>query len=69
MSENQNTPAFGQELINPHASDNNPRKVGYFVKVVHRRKGIVNPGKHYQLTDMKGKFWLTPADAFEEKQA
>ena len=66
MSKNQNLPTFGQELINPYASDRNPRKVGYFVKVVYRRKGLVNSGKHYQLTDKKGDFWLTPAAVFEE---
>lgn len=45
--------SFGCEMSNPWASETNPIKKGFYVK-----------GKGYdtELTDKKGKFWLTSKD-------
>lgn len=50
------SPAFGELVTNPHASEDNPRKHGYFVRE-GVRKGRLNPGRYYELTDGKGDFW------------
>ena len=53
---------FGKTLIcSKHASMNNPHKVGIFVELI-RRKGRMNPGVHYRVTDGKGDFWEVPKD-------
>lgn len=52
---------FGDQFVNPFASEDNPHKVGYFVRWRYHR-GRCNPGKHMELTDKKGDFWEVPAD-------
>ena len=44
---------FGDILINGWASEDNPSRYGIFVKKV---------SKGYELTDGKGKFWVTSKD-------
>jgi len=48
---------FGQLVINPWASDDNPTKRGYFVRIVTIPSGQCNSGTLYECTDGKGKFW------------
>lgn len=52
-------PKFGESVRNSSASERNPRRDCYFVRKVVRR-GLVNPGVHYECTDGKGEFWLLP---------
>jgi len=49
-------PKFGQRMCMKFASDDNPLKYGLFVRTVIR-KGRVNSGRHYELTDGHGDFW------------
>lgn len=56
-----NQPSFGERLRGIYASADNPIRDGFYVKTIHR-SGRVNPGKFYQLTDRKGKFWSYPAE-------
>jgi hypothetical protein len=49
-------PSFGQWFKNVYASDDNPIRFGAYVRTIVRR-GRFNPGRYYELTDMKGKFW------------
>jgi hypothetical protein len=58
---------FGDVFINPYASDNNPRKKGYFVKRIIRKKGMINPGLHYEFTDKKGDFWLISEEVLKKE--
>lgn len=58
-------PKFGDRITNPYASDDNPRKTGFFVRE-YRQKGKLNPGWFYEITDGKGKFWSTSKKAFSE---
>lgn len=44
---------FGDILINEYASIGNPHRVGTFVKSTF---------KGFELTDMKGNFWITAKD-------
>ena len=55
---------FGDKFISPFASEDNPRKIGYFVRWKYY-KGRTNPGKHMELTDKKGDFWELPANVNE----
>ena len=60
--ETGSTPKFGQaRIISIHASVDNPHKIGIFVEVI-RRRGRMNPGKHYRVTDGKGDFWEVPEE-------
>ncbi len=47
---------FGDLVENGWASDDNPTRVGVFVRR-GCRTGRMNPGPYAVLTDMKGKFW------------
>lgn len=53
---------FGDIVINPFASDNNPHKIGFVVRIFNRQ-GRVNPGWAIELTDMNGDFWTCGKDA------
>jgi hypothetical protein len=53
-------PTFGQVIRNPHASVSNPQRDGYYVETVVRR-GRVNKGAWWRLTDGAGVFWEIPA--------
>lgn len=56
------SPRFLDVIENGYASEDNPLRVGYFVKATTTPRGRMNPGRHWQLTDGKGKFWeLTPS--------
>lgn len=55
-------PVFGELMRGTYASENNPERFGYYVRTIYR-KGRMNQGKHYELTDKKGKFWEYPVDA------
>ena len=55
---------FGDKWVNPAASDDNPNKVGYFVRTGNRY-GKINPGKFYEFTDKHGGFWQVPASSVE----
>lgn len=57
-------PKFGQKVCGIYGSDDNPTKCGKFFETIVRR-GRLNPGVYYRLTDGEGKFWEYPADAVE----
>lgn len=60
--ETKETLIFGKtQICSIHASMNNPHKVGTYVETI-RRRGRMNPGKHYRVTDGKGDFWEVPKD-------
>jgi hypothetical protein len=61
-------PKFGDLLRGVFASKDNPQRDGRFVRAI-RRRGRINPGLWYLLTDGKGRFWEYRADAtvFVEK--
>lgn len=49
-------PVFGAWFRNLYASENNPTRTGMYVETI-RRRGKMNPGRWYRLTDGKGAFW------------
>jgi hypothetical protein len=49
-------PEFGERIRGNYASVDNPIREGYYVRTIIRT-GRLNPGKWYQLTDRKGRFW------------
>jgi hypothetical protein len=49
-------PKFGDLVENTFASANNPHRIGRFVRVI-RRRGRLNPGTWWQMTDGRGDFW------------
>ena len=51
-------PRFGDLVAMEKASQKNPRKHGLFVRVVVRRRGMMNSGSWLQVTDGRGDFWL-----------
>lgn len=53
-------PTFGQRIRNPYCTSLNPTRDGYYVETIHRR-GRVNKGYWWRLTDGKGTFWEIPA--------
>ncbi len=53
-------PTFGQPICNPDASERNPQRDGLYVETIHRR-GRVNKGYWWRLTDGEGHFWEIPA--------
>ena len=57
-------PKFGEWLRGIYASESNPRRDGMYVRTIHR-KGRMNPGKFYELTDGNGAFWMYPAQSVE----
>lgn len=48
--------SFGDVVENGWASENNPTRRGYFVRSFVRR-GRMNAGLTWEITDRKGKFW------------
>ena len=54
-------PKFGDWIRGNFASERNPIRDGMYVRTV-RRTGKFNPGKFYELTDGKGKFWQFQAE-------
>lgn len=63
MSSNVTPPAFGDVVVNHWASHDNPRRTARFVRVV-RRRGRMNPGLSWQVTDGRGSFWEVLPAAF-----
>lgn len=61
-------PKFGEWLRGIYASESNPRRDGMYVRTIHR-KGRMNPGKFYELTDGNGAFWMYPAQSVERGHA
>ena len=57
-------PKFGEWLRGIYASESNPRRDGMYVRTIHR-KGRMNPGKFYEVTDGNGAFWMYPAQSVE----
>lgn len=55
-------PRFGDRVRSIYAGETNPRREGFYVETI-RRRGRLNPGKHYRITDGAGDFWETPADS------
>lgn len=53
---------FGDRVTNLSAGDANPTKHGIFVRSFVRQ-GRLNPGKTYEMTDGKGKFWECKPDS------
>jgi hypothetical protein len=47
---------FGEFVVNPDASPDNPTRYGFFVRTINN-DGRLNPGTSYEITDGKGKFW------------
>lgn len=61
MASEKREPAFGEWMRGIHASVDNPIRDGMYVKTIVRT-GRLNPGKFYELTDGKGRFWQFPAE-------
>jgi hypothetical protein len=57
-------PRFGDRVRGIYAGETNPRREGFYVETVIRR-GRLNPGKHYRITDGAGDFWETPAPSVQ----
>lgn len=55
-------PSFGDRVTMIYASERNPIKHGIFVRSFERR-GKLNPGTIYQITDGKGNFWEANKDS------
>ena len=55
-------PKFGQMMRGTYASADNPQRDGMYVRTI-LRKGRVNPGKYYELTDGNGHFWNYPIES------
>lgn len=55
-------PIFGEWFTGVYASDDNPQKHGRYVRTI-RRRGRMNPGAFYELTDGHGVFWQYPIDS------
>jgi hypothetical protein len=56
------SPVFGAWYRNSYASDTNPHRDGRYVRTI-TRKGRLNPGVYYELTDGHGAFWESPKPA------
>lgn len=54
-------PVFGDVVENGWASERNPTRRGFFVRAFIR-KGRMNPGLTWEITDGKGKFWELKPD-------
>lgn len=50
---------FGDTIENGWASEDNPTRVGFFVRE-GRRTGRMNAGRYFEVTDGHGKFWELP---------
>lgn len=61
-------PRFGARIVNPWASDDNPTRIGIFVRQFVRT-GRMNPGTIWEFTDGKGKFWEINRRSFFEERA
>lgn len=57
-------PAFGATVVSQFASVDNPHKTGLFVRVI-RRRGRMNGGTWWQITDGRGDFWELRPDMCE----
>lgn len=57
---------FGDPFTNPWASDDNPKKHGFYVRTGYRQRGSINNGKYYEFTDKKGRFWQMSGKAVDE---
>jgi len=56
MDDNNFNPNFGDIIENGWAGRGDPHRVGIVVRTCYR-KGRMNPGKYFVVTDGKGKFW------------
>ena len=56
LSGDSRKPKFGEWIRGIWASEDNPIRDGMYVETM-RRRGRMNPGTFYRLTDGKGKFW------------
>lgn len=57
-------PKFGDRIRGIYASERNPQRDGYFVRVVHNT-GRTNRGTYYECTDGRGNFWQYLASSTE----
>lgn len=55
-------PKFGEVVVNPVASKDNPRRRGLFVRAGRRTGRVMNPGPWWELTDGEGDFWQISPD-------
>jgi hypothetical protein len=56
------TPRFGDRMRGIYASESNPQRDGFYVETI-RRRGRLNKGSSYRLTDGNGRFWEYPVDS------
>lgn len=56
MADDKLTARFGDVVENGWASEDNPTRRGYFVRLGWRT-GKMNAGRYWEITDRKGKFW------------
>jgi hypothetical protein len=54
-------PKFLDLVENGWASEDNPLRVGIFIRRGVRPTGRMNPGPYFELTDGKGEFWTVSA--------
>jgi hypothetical protein len=58
-------PKFGDRMFNRWAGERNPQRRGIFVREVRVRRGRLNAGVWWELTDGEGKFWQVDPEALE----
>ena len=58
-------PIFGKTRMRGiWASPDNPHRDGTYVETI-RRRGKMNAGVHYRITDGEGGFWMYPVESVE----
>jgi len=55
-------PKFGDRMRGTYASVKNPQRDGFYVRTI-RRRGKMNAGTFYELTDGAGNFWEYPVES------
>lgn len=60
-------PVFGEWFTGIYASDQSDQRHGMYVRTI-RRRGRMNSGTFYELTDGKGRFWQYPVDSVVRRE-
>lgn len=69
MTKAYKKPRFGDRMRNTSMSPDNPMAVATFSKVVEKkytnRQGITHRSMYYEMTDGRGKFWLSTPEVMK----
>ena len=60
-----NDPVFGEWMRGIYASPANPNRYGMYVRTIYIPRGRMNSGKHYEITNGLGAFWVYPVNSVE----